>query len=337
MNFISKWCKNEGLGINPTKTVVIPFTRRRALVLPNLVIRGITIEFSTEVKYLGITLDRKLNWNVHLNNVLNKGINALWVCKKTFGKKWGLRPKMIYWLYTCIVRPRITYASLVWWPKVKEKNAQNKLAKLQRLATISTTGAMHSTSSAALNSLLNLLPLHKFIELEAFKSASLMNRSTRIQDEDLTGHLEVLKNFTLDPALNSIVDWMPTKANYDIPFTVDAKSRCEWDNGGPNLRPGSIVFYTDGSKMNNRTGAGVYGPGIKIFFPMGQYPTVFQAEVYAIIECLHICLKRNYRFANICIFSDSLAALNALKGYTCQSRLVWEGIILLKQLSQKTW
>ncbi|XP_052562529.1 uncharacterized protein LOC128092544 [Culex pipiens pallens] len=161
-----------------------------------------------------------------------------------------------------------------------------------------------------------------------------MNRSTKIQEKDLTGHLEVLKNFNLNPALNSIVDWMPTKANYNIPFTVDAKSRYEWDNGGPNLRPGSIEFYTDGSKMNNNTGAGVYGPGIKKFIPMGHYPTVFQAEVYAIVECACICLKRNYRFTNICIFSDSLAALNSLKGYTCQSRLVWEGVNLLKQLSQ---
>lgn len=86
--------------------------------------------------------------------------------------------------------------------------------------------------------------------------------------------------------------------------------------------------------MNNMTGAGVFGPGIKKSIPMGLYPTVFQAEIFAIIDCVHICLRRNYRFANICIFSDSLAALNALKGYTCQSRLVWEGIILLKQLSQ---
>uniref|UniRef100_A0A8D8CXX6 (northern house mosquito) hypothetical protein n=1 Tax=Culex pipiens TaxID=7175 RepID=A0A8D8CXX6_CULPI len=185
--------------------------------------------------------------------LLTRELTLYGYAKEPLEKKWGLRPKMIYWLYTCIVRPRTTYASLVWWPKVKLKNAQYKLAKLQRLATISITGAMHSTSSAALNSLLNLLPLHKFIELEACKSALLMNRSTKIQEKDLTGHLEVLKNFNLNPALNSIVDWMPTKANYNIPFTVDAKSRYEWDNGGPNLRPGSIEFYTDGSKMNNNT------------------------------------------------------------------------------------
>lgn len=87
--------------------------------------------------------------------------------------------------------------------------------------------------------------------------------------------------------------------------------------------------------MHNMTGAGVFGPGIKKFISMGLYPTVFQAEIFAIIECIHICLNRNYRYSNICIFSDSLAALNALKGYTCQSKLVWEGIMLLKQLSLK--
>lgn len=128
---------------------------------------------------------------------------------------------------------------------------------------------------------------------------------------------------------------MTTKTNYDVPFKVVKPSRHTWETGGPKLRPGSTVFYTDGSKMGVNTGAGVYGPGISKVIPMGHSPTVFQAEIQAIIECVNTCLRRNYRFAKICIFSDSQAALNALKAFTCKSKLVWECILSLKQLASR--
>lgn len=82
-------------------------------------------------------------------------------------------------------------------------------------------------------------------------------------------------------------------------------------------------------------GSGVFGPGVNVSYALGSWPTVFQAEIYAILECADICLKRRYRNANICICSDSKAALNALKSRTYTSRLVWECSKLLQQLSYR--
>ena len=125
------------------------------------------------------------------------------------------------------------------------------------------------------------------------------------------------------------------KTNFEIPYTITETKRETWEQGGPVIRQGSVIFYTDGSKMDNSTGAGLTGPGINMFFPMGRWPTVFQAEIYAILECASVCLKRNYKHANICIFSDSQAALKALKTSMCNSKLVWECILSLRQLAQK--
>lgn len=74
---------------------------------------------------------------------------------------------MIHWIYTVIVRPKITYAALVWWPKTKQGIAQKKLGKLQRLACMAITGAMQSTPSKALDAILKMLPLHQFVQMEA--------------------------------------------------------------------------------------------------------------------------------------------------------------------------
>jgi hypothetical protein len=57
---------------------------------------------------------------------------------------WGLGPKVVHWLYVAIVRPTISFASLVWWPGCQSASIKNKLSKVQRLACLGIMGALHS-------------------------------------------------------------------------------------------------------------------------------------------------------------------------------------------------
>lgn len=327
------WCQREQLGINPSKTTIVPFTKRRKVQLRTLLRNETQLTCSKEAKYLGVILDSKLNWHSHLQTVVQKGLNSLWVCSRALGKKWGLKPSMIMWIYKTIVRPRITYASLIWWPKTKEATARAKLNKIQRIACIAITGAARSTPTSALDAMLNLPRLDKFIKLDAEKSALRLKRTKTLLSGDLTGHLSILNEFSINPIVEKCSDRMEMVVNYDIPYQVIMSSRQEWEEGGPNIPPGSIKFYTDGSKMNNLAGSGVYGSRTKTSIHLGQWSTVFQAEIYAILECALLCLKRKYRHASICILSDSQAALQALNTYTCNSKLVWECILALKKLA----
>jgi hypothetical protein len=81
---------------------------------------------------------------------------AFWKCRGTFGKTWGLKPKVIYWIYTAVVRPIITYAATIWWPRVKTRLAE--FSKLQRMACLGITGAMRTAPAAAMEVLLGLPP-----------------------------------------------------------------------------------------------------------------------------------------------------------------------------------
>jgi hypothetical protein len=86
-----KWCKKTKLSINPNKTVIIPFTRRRELKgLGEPFLFDCTIQLSTEVKYLGLTLDKGLTWKQQLDKAINNAHKAFWTCRGTFGKTWGL-------------------------------------------------------------------------------------------------------------------------------------------------------------------------------------------------------------------------------------------------------
>ncbi|KAJ8913107.1 hypothetical protein NQ315_000564 [Exocentrus adspersus] len=86
-----------------------------------------------------------------------------------------------------------------------------------------------------------------------------------------------------------------------------------------------ICWYTDGSKTPEGAGAGVYShrPGVEIADSLGQYATVFQAEIHAIELCQRELEKRGPNRRSIKIFSDSQAALKALSSYRCTSKAVW--------------
>jgi ribonuclease HI len=91
-----------------------------------------------------------------------------------------------------------------------------------------------------------------------------------------------------------------------------------------------------GSRTDKGTGARVYCDGTrrKLSFSLGQYTTIFQAEVYAIKACAVENLDRNYRNRNICIPSDSQAAIKALGKHQITSKLVWDCHQSLIQLAE---
>jgi hypothetical protein len=56
-------------------------------------------------------------------------------------------------------------------------------------------------------------------------------------------------------------------------FTVRLPDRSEWDRGIVPMGKMGLIWYTDGSKTNEGTGAGVYGHGMrqKFSFSLGWY------------------------------------------------------------------
>ena len=84
------------------------------------------IEYSSQVKYLGLIFDSKLNWNTHLEKVITKATSSLFIGRRMVDNMWGLKPKIVIWIYTTII----------WWERTNQKNVQRKLNKLQRLACL---------------------------------------------------------------------------------------------------------------------------------------------------------------------------------------------------------
>jgi hypothetical protein len=160
-------CKGK-LQVNPSKTALIPFTNKKNLEVLRLpTFFNEHLKIAGEVKYLGLTLHRRLTWNQHLEKITNKCKMVLMVGRRTFEKTWGLKPQMVQWLYTAAVRPMIIYGSLIWWAKVNQRQVAGKLSSVQRLACLCITGVIRSTPTAAMETLLNLPPIDIFIKGQA--------------------------------------------------------------------------------------------------------------------------------------------------------------------------
>jgi hypothetical protein len=142
----------------------------------------------------------------------------------------GLRPKVVHWLYVDIVRPTISFASLVWWPGCQTTSTKNKLSKVQRLSCLGITGAFRTTPTGAMEALVGLRPLDLVIQGEARSAAhrlwSLGCRSYLHPQQGLSCILTRLQKS--DAIFNMRVDVMNPVYNLEPIYGVTMLAREEW-------------------------------------------------------------------------------------------------------------
>jgi ribonuclease HI len=128
-----------------------------------------------------------------------------------------------------------------------------------------------------------------------------------------------------DPILDMWSDHTNPIYNYHKFFNIIIDADY-WRNKDPVFPEDVLMWYTDGSRTDSGTGSGIYGlrPNRRYCFPLGKFATVFQTEIYAILQCAYENIRRAYKNKRILIFSDSQVALKALSGLKVTSRLVAE-------------
>jgi len=160
LKLINDWCGEHGLSVNPRKTEAIVFTRNRKMNgLRPLKLKGVEINYSQSVKYLGVHLDPKLTWMCHIERKCNQAMKMFWLIRGAVGKTWGISPKTATWIYKVVFRPAITHGAIGWWKGTEKEKAKTMLSRVQRLACICITGAMRTTPTAAMEVLLGFSPI----------------------------------------------------------------------------------------------------------------------------------------------------------------------------------
>lgn len=338
LKIVEIWTSNHNLEINPSKTNLIMFTKIREKMenFKKCKLYNQELEYSTSTKYLGVILDRRLSWNEHINKQIEKATNSLWISKKIVGKLWGLKPKLTKWIYTAMVRPIISYASIIWWRKTEQAETQRKLESLQRLANVNILGANSSTPSKAMELLVGIPPLHLFIQNEAMASTCRILTSSREDHKQLIDSKLIDKfkpNSELMQALEQS-DIIDREFDFDLPYETEFPTREEWKNLLCIDTEDKIHWYSDGSQTKDGTGSGIYcnKTNEEILIPLEKKNSVFQAEVHAIQRCAKYIVQQEFVNKQIVICSDSMAAIKSINAYSTTSKVVKEAKTELKKL-----
>jgi ribonuclease HI len=332
-----KWCKNCNLSINPSKATILPITHRyKTTGLKLLKLFETYLPYSSQVKYLGVILDKRLNWEAQLDHITDKAVKSFYACRSLVGRTWGVKPNIMRWIYTQVIIPRITYGSIVWWHRTSIEKFKLKLTKIQRLAALTITGAMKSAPTSALETILGLPPLHLVMEAKA-KSCAIRLASTEMWGSwnQTTNHCILTQFLLKHKEYWSNPDKIIAKFNFQKPFKILIPNR---DNPYDldNVTSDTTIWFTDGSKSEEGVGFGVccLDRGVDVGVGLEEHSTIYQAELLAINKCAEICLNEGFRNKDIIICSDSQAALKSLTSNIVKSKTVLNCLENIKHLGR---
>ena len=345
---VNRWCHSKGLKLSGVKTTAILFTNKRTNNLDRpLTVDGTEVPLVNSTVYLGVTLDRSLSWGPHILSKCDRAIGQLHGCKKAIGKTWGLSPSGIRWIYNQIIIPSLGYNALSWQHTVERKlYIQTRLEAIQRHAALMITRGLKSTPTSNLEILAGLLPLNLRLKQLAIRSALKLkltgqwNKNYHYQPNGscLSHAHNIDKILAAIPLTGySIIDTIPSVTILDRRFRITIDTREDAINNLSQANKDSWQIFTDGSKVNELTGAGfcVLHNNTEQYrnsYQLGTFPTVYQCELFAIHMASCWATINIIEPSQITFFSDSQAAIMAINKTSTGSKMVLDTINQLNTL-----
>ena len=171
INITTNWASEQDLQFSSKKAEIVLFTHKRNPDLGSLSMNGTKLELSKKARLLGVTLNSKLTWKPHITPVTLKATSALMKCRQIVGKTWGIKPPMMKWTYTAMIRLIMSYACLSMAGSLNKKYLKRKLTKVQKLACLMISSAFPGTRTGALEILLNITPIEELLLAEAMRGS----------------------------------------------------------------------------------------------------------------------------------------------------------------------
>ena len=103
------WSEDNNLQLNTTKTkeLVVDFGKSRSCPHP-VVIRGEEVDTVENYKYLGVWLDRKLDWTHNTDHLYKRGQSRLYFLRRL--RSFNICRKLLWMFYQSVVASVLFYA-----------------------------------------------------------------------------------------------------------------------------------------------------------------------------------------------------------------------------------
>ena len=319
---LEEWSRKFGVEFCPKKTVLVAFGTNKIEpnTLPEIKMGGKKLSYANQVKYLGVTLDEKLNFKAHIKNKVAETRAAMYTALNKVKVAVGPLPKCMKWVYEGVALPVLTYACHIWAWKVKE----SELRKVNRAGCKAMAPIMDNTPQMAMEVIYNIPPLdlvvekmaiEKYLNIKHIFKSSWSGKSARGKTLGFARHCEDrVKEIGINVhPWDNIKEWC-LRRTYEV-VTRESEIRNE-----------GIVIYTDGSKTDDGVGYGLH-LGNGFYEQQGslrEEASVFQAEIMAMNKAAQWLINRGTNGQKITLYSDSKAGLMAMEKMEVTSHLVHE-------------
>ncbi|GBM35767.1 hypothetical protein AVEN_108965-1 [Araneus ventricosus] len=257
-----------------------------------------------------------MNWNTHLKAQSTRATQLYQNLRKIARKSWGVPLNHRRTFYKTVIERVLAHGAVDWCLELTVRIAR-KLSTIQRpfLLAISISGAYRTTSTAALQVILGIPPLHLQLQREARGTALFRLRlplSTNVSDIDPS---EIEEKAT---------GWSAHPSEHLSPTQISK------DDGG-NINTG-LRIYTDGSKTEKGVGAAFCVlTDINITHRwstrLSLRNTVFQAEILALLKAVEHAVTLPTQ--QLTILVENQASINSAANPKSHNSNAWKIFKLL--------
>ena len=141
---ITDWFRANKLTLNADKTIGVIFNpKNNSNIEIRLKLGDYTIPCQTETKFLGVWIDKNLDWNKHIDVLLIKLRQNVGLLKKSKNILDRLALRTVYYAH---IHSHLTYAILIWGSMLSTKQVQ-KLQKVQNICLKIIEPSMNTSES----------------------------------------------------------------------------------------------------------------------------------------------------------------------------------------------
>ena len=342
-----QWASTHASVFAPNKFQLVHFTRahKRMDTKRTIQTQWGEIEPKATCKYLGLTMDSKLRWKEHVEEIRRKATKTVTALSCLGSSTWGVSLVDARRIYEGTALPQMMYACSIWSNastkgKLYTQKTINTLQSIQARAARTICGAFKATSRAALDIEAFLLPIKQQIWKH---NTEVVTRLLSCTDIASTAAFQAnTAQSTTDKVFRKHVDpWQSIHNNmksrqiqgFDTQEQIPCFITPPWRQGPKthidrtadkaqerhdkeNAKNNFLSIYTDGSGIENEIGSAAVCPLTQqtrsVYMGPNTTSTVYAAELQGISLALQIAQEyadRNGERRNIAIYTDNQAAI----------------------------
>ena len=352
---VADWFMNNGFKLSQEKTQAIVFHKPRIKTskvegLPELTLYGEKIQYTSQVKFLGVTFTNKGLYGPYVDHLVAQGRRGINLLRAVSGHTWGAHPKSLLNIFHAHVMSRLLYAAPV-------LNYLNK-AQLEKLRTVQTIalkvvlGVPKGAHNAAVYAESGQLPIDLIVKKRtaAYYYKILSNSDDHPSKQILSETERLLGHERNIPKIRKEIETLEEKGNIEYqeigensspsrdrpPWTilqpkVDLSLTKYNKNEEPHIIKAElrqtleekysshVCLYTDGSHNPNtgKTGMGVYCENfVGIVGSLPDNTSVYRSELAAIkaaVNFIDIYEQEIEPHNSYLIISDCLSVLQTIE------------------------